>query len=243
LHAAAVKAALASLPLRSFQDIFASGPVLILAPHPDDESLGCGGMIATACALNVPVHVAILTDGGGSHPGSRAFPPARLAELRAYEARTATAELGLPPANLLFMDVKDTEAPHAGAAFDALVVRLAALAHARDIATICASWQHDPHGDHLAAALLAAATCRRIGARHLSFPVWAWTLPDTFELPGDAHGGRLDIAPHLPAKRRAIAAHASQYTDLITDSPDAFRMTPAFMALFDRPWEVFIEAE
>ena len=53
-------------------------------------------------------------------------------------------------------------------------------------------------------------------------------------------GFRLDIARHLPAKRRAIAAHRSQTTDLIADDPAGFRMPPAFRALFDQPFEVFL---
>ena len=55
-------------------------------------------------------------------------------------------------------------------------------------------------------------------------------------------GARLDIARHIPAKRRAIACHRSQLTDLIHDDPTGFRMSPEFLANFDQPFEVFIEA-
>ena len=36
---------------------------LVIAPHPDDEILGCGGTIARLCAAGVEVHVAIVTRG------------------------------------------------------------------------------------------------------------------------------------------------------------------------------------
>jgi LmbE family N-acetylglucosaminyl deacetylase len=241
IKAAEAKAAMAALPLRGVRDIVGEGPVLVLAPHPDDESLGCGGMIAEAVAQGIEVHVAVLTDGSASHPGSRAWPPARLKALRAEEVLRAVQQLGLSPANLIMLEARDGRAPHAGSAFLALALRLEALAHSRNIAALCASWRHDPHVDHGAAARLAAETCRRIGARHLSYPVWGWTLPDDTELPAAPSGARLDIAAHLPAKRRAIAAHASQHPGLITDSPRGFHLPPDFIAMFERPWEVFLD--
>ncbi|HEX2943304.1 MAG TPA: PIG-L family deacetylase, partial [Rhodopila sp.] len=60
-----------SLPLGTLDHIAGTGTCLILAPHPDDESLGCGGLIATAVAAGRAPLVVILTDGAGSHPNSR----------------------------------------------------------------------------------------------------------------------------------------------------------------------------
>ena len=44
-------------------------PVVVLAPHPDDETLGCGGLIALKRSLGAPVRVIFMTDGAGSHSG------------------------------------------------------------------------------------------------------------------------------------------------------------------------------
>ena len=97
--------------------------------------------------------------------------------------------------------------------------------------------------DHLAASKVAAALCPRIAARHLACPVWGWTLRRGGHVAGPLpRAMRLDIADTLPAKRRAVAAHRSQTTDLIQDAPNGFRLTADFLALFDRPWEVYIEA-
>lgn len=240
MRAAEVKAALRALPIRDFGALFGERPILVLAPHPDDESLGCGGMMARACARGHPVYVAVLTDGAASHPGSAVWPPSRMRGLRAMEVQAATAMLGVPREHLLLLGVPDGAAPRRGAAFASLLARLADWSAARDIGTVCATWHHDPHGDHVAAARLAAALCRRIGARHLAYPVWAWTLPDDAEMPAPAGGARLDIAGYLPLKRRAIDAHASQTTSLIADSPRGFRMSRGFRALFEQPWEVFL---
>ncbi len=59
------------LPEGSLNDIIGGGTCLILAPHPDDESLGCGGLIAACVAAGRSPLVVILTDGAGSHPNSQ----------------------------------------------------------------------------------------------------------------------------------------------------------------------------
>ncbi|MFD0389233.1 PIG-L deacetylase family protein [Tistrella bauzanensis] len=69
------------------------GPVLVLTPHPDDESLGCGAAIAAASRRGVAVTVAVVTDGRGSHPDAPGFPPERLVALRLRELRKAVATL------------------------------------------------------------------------------------------------------------------------------------------------------
>jgi len=239
-----ILAALCRLPFADLDWISRGRPLLVLAPHPDDESLGCGGLIAEACARGQIVHVAVLTDGTGSHPNSKAYRAPRLKALRESEARAAVAELGLPPERLSFLGLRDAAAPHAGADFDAAVARLADHMAAHDIGTICATWRHDPHRDHVAAHLIAAAAARRAGVRHLAYPVWGWTLAEDKELAeAPPRGIRLDIARHLAAKRRAIAAHASQTGKVITDDPTAFSLPHNLLVNFDQPYEVFLEAD
>jgi LmbE family N-acetylglucosaminyl deacetylase len=238
-----VRAALAALPPRDLLGLVGDRPVLVLAPHPDDESLGCGGLIAQACARGHPMHVAILTDGAASHPPSAEWPAARLRHQRALEARAATGLLGLPPENLVFLDVPDGRAPHAGPEFAGLAHQLGDIVRQRGIGTICATWQHDAHPDHVAAGLLAAAVARRTGVRHLAYPIWTWMLPPDASLPAPRHGARLDIGGLLPLKRRAIAAHRSQITRLVGGEAGMVPLSAEFLAQFDRPWETFIAVE
>ena len=54
---------------------------LLLAAHPDDETLGAGGLLARLARDGVRCDVVVLTDGEGSHPDSPTHTPARLAEV------------------------------------------------------------------------------------------------------------------------------------------------------------------
>lgn len=231
----------AALPLCGLATLTGDATVLVLAPHADDESLGCGGLIAEACRRGQPPVVAVLTDGIGSHPNSPSHPPAVLRARREREAREATAILGLPPGRLYFLGVRDTSGPLAGPEFDRAVAELLRLVGHHGCGLIASPWRHDPHCDHEAAHAMAVAVAEAAGVRLLSYPVWGWTLPPDASLPDvPVAGWRLDMAAHLPAKRRAIAAHATQYSDAITDDPAGFRLPPGLLAVFDRPYEVYL---
>jgi LmbE family N-acetylglucosaminyl deacetylase len=136
----------------------------------------------------------------------------------------------------------DTAVPHEGPAFDSAVSSIVARARRRGCTTIAAPWRHDPHCDHLAAHRMAKAVAASlVGLRHIAYPVWGWTLPETDELDAVVMGGRLDIGRFLPAKRRAIAAHESQHGGLITDDPTGFALPRHLLAIFDQPFEVFLD--
>lgn len=235
MTAAAHHRAWRTLPVGRLEDVTGGGTCVVLAPHPDDESLGCGGLIAGCVQAGRMPLVVVLTDGAKSHPNSVAFPPARLRAVRAEEARRAVRCLGLPPDRLLLLDQPDGAAPQDGPAFEAMVRRI--RQHAGGEATILAPWAGDPHCDHAAASAIAAAT----GLRHVAYPVWGWLLPPARDtgLPV-AKGWRLDVTPHLPAKRRAIRCHRSQYGGLITDDPTGFRLPAALLSVFAAPFETFL---
>src|ERR1700733_13862702 len=109
-----VLAAAPSLPFRPVRYPLEDRPFVVVAPHPDDESLACGGLIADACRQGVRGKVVIVSDGAGSHPNSRAYPPDRLSSLLEEEARQAGAELGLRPEEMLFLGLPDRFVPHEG---------------------------------------------------------------------------------------------------------------------------------
>ena len=213
----------------------------VIAPHPDDESLGCGGMIADACQRWFPPEVVVMTDGAASHPGSRAFPPPVLAAVRQQETRRAMECLGLRPKNLHFLGLPDGGGSQDPGLLAGAVQRLCAVVARCE--TLLVTWRHDPHGDHVAAYLVARAAADLLGARLLEYPVWGWTLPDETALPEAGwRGWRVPVASHLAAKREAIACHASQHGRVVTDDPFGFVLPPKFLKLFDAGHETLVEA-
>ncbi|MBV9655766.1 MAG: PIG-L family deacetylase [Acetobacteraceae bacterium] len=238
-----VLASFRALPVTGIEALTGTGPLLVLAPHPDDESLGCGGVIAEACARGETVYVTIVTDGAASHPNSQTHSRKRLQSTREQEVLAAVAELGLPPSRVSFLRLPDGRAPHRGPQFKDAVATLTRFARDNAIATICTTWQHDPHPDHLASFRLARATARSLGIRLFSYPVWGWTLSSRTWLPrAETDGFRVDVGAHLPAKRRAVACHKSQIAGLIEDDPAGFALSHEFRAIFDGPFETFIRS-
>jgi len=66
---------------------------VVVAPHPDDEVLGTGGLLAHLSALGRKVLIVAVTDGTASHPDSPAWPVERLAAVRPQETREALRNL------------------------------------------------------------------------------------------------------------------------------------------------------
>lgn len=234
-------AAMQRLPLLSFEEIGTTG-ITIIAPHPDDESLGCGGLISAARERDVPVTIVILSDGTGSHPASSSYPPARLRALREAEALAAARLLGVAADDVHFLRLPDRFVPSDGAAADPVIDGLANLIRSSASDVVAVTWEEDPHCDHKAAAALARSACRGTSARLFAYPIWGLTLPPDAAIKAlPCNGFRLDIRNERAAKRAAVAAHRSQTTDLITDDPSGFTLTPAHLSLFDTPCEVYLE--
>ena len=233
-----------ALPFGGLEEICGKGGLVVVAPHPDDESLGCGGLIAAACARGIPVRLVVISDGTGSHAGSRRYPAAKLRVLREAETFAAVAELGLSRDAVTFVRLRDrfvpTAGPDANKARDA-IVEAAVQAGA---GAVCVSWIHDPHGDHVATARLVLQAQPKLGGARLFFyPIWGWTLPLDTEVGAAPKGLRLDISDFLEAKGAAIKAHRSQVTDLIDDDPNGFRLTDEMLANFARPYEILLSIQ
>ena len=221
----------------------ALGRTVVIAPHPDDESLGCGGLLALQADAGLAPRVVVVTDGSRSH-ASEAYPPQRLAALREEEARDAVAALGLDRDAITFLRHPDCDVPGPGAGpFDTAA---AALADALgDAETVLVPWRRDPHCDHEAAWALARAAVGRLRppVRWVEYAVWAWEHAGTDRAPraGEVRPWRLDIADVLDRKRAAVAAHVSQTTRLIDDDPHGFVLEGRVLAHFDRPWELYLD--
>jgi LmbE family N-acetylglucosaminyl deacetylase len=216
--------------------------VVVVAPHPDDESIACGGLIALLARRSVVVNVIIVTDGCGSHPNSSAYPPEQLAKLRAEETLSALSHLGVEERCLWFCGLPDRFVPAEGTpGFTTAVDQAFGLICRLRPKTLVLPSAKDEHGDHRAAAAVwrHAARLAPNPPWMLEYVVWPSAeplgiVPATFEL---------EIAEVLPLKQRAVAEHRSQRGLVIKDDPDGFFLPANLLARASAPYEIFFEVD
>lgn len=240
------------LPLHTITKI-AAEPVLVVAPHPDDETLGCGGAIALLRALGYTVRILVISDGTKSHPNSRKYPKDALKELRETETRAAMSVLGAEN-HITFLELPDGAVPEMGTInFQAAVDRCHAYLESTNPKIILAPWRFDPHPDHRATWQILKMALGNMNVRIIEYPIWDWDLNQRQLLDRDSYDSglnaglderidawRLDISEVLALKQRAIATYRSQTTDLIDDDPTGFRLTTEMLENFNQPWEIYL---
>ncbi|WP_460452254.1 PIG-L deacetylase family protein [Alsobacter sp. SYSU BS001988] len=220
------------------------GPALVIAPHPDDETLGCGGVIALLRSAGREVHVLFVTDGSASHPTADAQARARLADARRREALDALCVLGAPPQAARFAMLPDGALPTAAeAGFDDAVRVVARALEPLSFQTVLLPWRRDSSPDHRAAWQIVTASLRQLrrAPRMLEFPVWAWLCDEDAPAEGEMRFLRAPIAGVRRAKRRAMACYASQLSDSFEGGKGSFRLRRSFLAHFDRAEELLFE--
>lgn len=227
-------------------DLATIGNALVIAPHPDDESLGCGGTIALLRERGFVVHVLFVSDGTLSHPNSPTYPADRLRQLRESEALAALHILNVPPQNATFMRQKDRQvATPDSPTFADAVAFVRELLVTINPTTVLVPWRRDPHPDHRASWQQLDAALQQLPTRPrvLEYLIWLWELGNEADMPicDEMTVWRVPIGSVMVQRNRAIAAHQSQVTHLIDDDPTAFYLSPELLAHFDIPRELFLE--
>ena len=209
---------------------------VVVAPHPDDEVLASGGMLAMLAAREDEIVVVGVTDGDASHPDSIRWSPEKLAKFRHGEALAGLTHLGIAPQSYLRLSLPDGQVHSCHAK---LVESLIRALRPGDV--VLSTWAADGHPDHEATALAVAEACTAAGCRHLQSPVWMWH----WAVPGDSRVPwmqmrrlRLTLDAQL-RKKLALLAHGSQLT--AQDSGALPVLSPAAVRRMLRPFEyVFI---
>jgi N-acetylglucosamine malate deacetylase 1 len=193
-----------------------SGPLLVIAPHPDDETLGCGGLIARQLRAGSPVHVVFITNGEASHCGHPMITTQEVARTRRAEALAALGVLGATDAATIctFLGAPDgkldrlSPADSGGVqnALQELITRLRPQ-------FICVPYRHGGSSEHSAVFSITESACRAwADAVLLEYPVWAWWRASRLrpQLHPSAVNFRLALGALRDVKRTALACHRSQ---------------------------------
>jgi LmbE family N-acetylglucosaminyl deacetylase len=203
-----------------------SVPTLVLAPHPDDETLGAGGLIAKLCGHGIPVTVVAITNGENAYDDT-----AGLDKIRVPEQMEALKRLGVPASMIHRLNLPDRDV---SAYEDQLVDLLLPLITPGT--NVIAPWYRDFHPDHEAAGRAAARVSQLVGSRVSYYLFWTW------------HRGTPDILNNVPAMRLALSevelrtklyalqAHSSQFEH--ADGQPI--LSPELLAPTHRAFEVYI---
>ncbi len=171
------------------------GRVLVLAPHPDDETLGCGGLLALHRDQEDPVMIVFLTDGCAGDPEGY-YPRDHYVRIRQAEARQAARALGVM--DLEFWDYPDGRLSEARNLRERL--RRIISAYAPDL--LYYPSRLELHPDHWATAM-AVEELFGDGApppAAYAYEVWAAIQPTHL----------IDITTVLARKEKAMAEYQSQ---------------------------------
>ncbi len=209
-----------------------AAPALAFAPHPDDETLGCGGTIVRKRTVGADVRIVFVTDGGASH-GEELISREELSEMRKREATEAARRLGVDASRLIMLGLPDGAlSTH----FDDGVARVRRLLEEHAPAQLFVPYHVGEHADHKACAAIVQQAARESGwsGTIYEYPVWLWrhwpTVPfgrtwgDIRAVLGATFRARfgltllthfrtkVSLGASVAAKREALACHASQMT-------------------------------
>lgn len=203
---------------------------LVIAPHPDDETLGAGALLHEVAAEGRLAGIVYLTDGGGSHPASTP----QLRSVRRREARRAATLLAAPVTPIDWLGWADGR-PHAAGSlpFRHTARRIAAILRQRQVDALAVSDPGDAHCDHAAAFEVAAASCAAACRKVQIFTYSVWGKPAT-------RGRPVRTSAMLIGQRQgALAAHRSQLSPTMGEGfrlPASMRRMPAFDTLRALDW-------
>lgn len=184
--------------------------LVVLAPHPDDETLGCGLLLATHPDPSV-LHIVFVSDGAGRIGGREA-----VAAERAAEARAAAAIYGIREDHLHFLGFPDGQLMQNAAEIRRTVGN---LLNGLGSVQVHAPFRYDQHPDHLAVNRVASSLVDtgELQADLYEYFVYARSrlVPggDVRKLINPANVMRIEPEEEAAAKRlRAIECHRSQVT-------------------------------
>lgn len=211
--------------------------VCILAPHPDDEILGCGGLFQQLAANGNPIVLIHVTNGTQSHPNSQVYPPENLNIIRPQESIKALEVLGV--ANQVTTMALNLADGNVFAQQDQFHQELSAIIQPEDI--LITTFINDGHPDHEATGQVVASFAKQQHLACYQVLIWAWH----WAKPGDSRipwhcAMRVNLTTEqLQRKLQAITCFKSQITaDDSTGSPPI--LSAKAIARISQPWEVYL---
>lgn len=192
--------------------------IVVFAPHPDDETFGCGGTIAKKIKEGYEVIIVLVTDGRYAFSkllGIESDPtPIQLKEIRKEEVKRATKILGVKEKNLFFLDFED------GSLYKhekELQEKIIEILKKTNPVEVYFPYEKDSHPDHRAVNRVVRDSIRRLGLKTMKYKYSVGQkygrigpLIDIFLNLFKKNMIWNDISEFLPTKRAAIEEFKSE---------------------------------
>lgn len=198
---------------------FSQKSAMVFSPHQDDETFGCGGMIARKREQGIPVVVVFLTDGQG---GSNSEPNAqnKIIQIRRQEAVTALTILGVQQSEIYFLDKRDGTLNNLEIEErQQTIVQIAELLDKYQPEEVYVPHRQDCHRDHEATYQLVKQAIAQTDmvVELLEYPIWLFWRSPMFimlKLSDIAAAYHLSISSVQDKKNQAISSYISQIHSL-----------------------------
>jgi LmbE family N-acetylglucosaminyl deacetylase len=220
--------------------VAANSRAVIVAPHPDDEMLGCAGLMMHLSRLGGEILLIAVSDGEKSHGSESALSAARLSQLRPAETIAALARLGFGGITDADIAIMRTRLPDGGVTLHRAELQDMLCAQLRPDDTVLTTWRLDGHPDHEAAGYASMEAARIVGCRLIEIPIWMWhwRTPDHAAIPWQRARKLMLNDDMQTRKKAALQCYRSQLEpDLSTGKAPI--VPPEVLAHFHRPFEIY----
>lgn len=195
-----------NIPVINTQALVSPGArAVVIAPHPGDEVVTCGGLLQLLSALGHPLQLISITDGSASHPGSQQWSEKRLSVFRPQESVEALRRLGLPMHSLKWIRGGFTDNALAERE-DQLTEFIARYLRPGDV--VFSTWRKDGNVDHDTVGHASAKAAALVGAAFNEVPVRAWHWPSRDQGLIPWHRARKIRLDTWTVARKSHATHA-----------------------------------
>jgi N-acetylglucosamine malate deacetylase 1 len=220
--------------------------LVIIAPHPDDETFACGGVIAQKVRESCQVSVIFMTRGEASHDGCCNISRLEIGKFRQAITTKATHVLGLSNENLHWLDLEDCHVPSGNASqFISTVKRLTELLKSINPDAVLYPHKLDLHQDHINTCYIAVRAADELNIRRrYSYPTWLRMRlqPRHLLQPIRSKTIKVDINHVLQQKMKAISIYLDDVPKGCPNQiPTAGKLEEKFINLFRSNYEIFFD--
>lgn len=230
----------------SHRGTISASRLVIIAPHPDDETFACGGLIARMEQEGKHVSVIFMTNGEASHDACCKHRRLEVAASREAAAHRANRALGLASEHLHWLALPDTAVPSAASPdFSSAVAKAVQVLRAVNAQAIVYPHRMDMHPDHVNTSSIAICAADMLNIRQrYSFPTWMRRRLQAKHLVQriSATTIKLDIREVLSIKNEAIGIYMNDIqAGCPSNIPSAGNIEHQLLKLFQADYEIFFD--